>query len=819
MAHVPCLITVQGWKKFVLVLICLCILIYCITSLFSHDRQMWDVNFNDWNVTGDNCGVTCKPEQHTFYIKTGDSNLYGPTICYDGKIYISNELKNYGRGLNILLIDDKTKKVTDIRSFDTYEDEAPLIRFLKKTVPENGIILVASFDDASQNLKEDSRRWLKLYGSKAVTDLSYREGFVMVGQRGLNEGLAVEFVVKKRNAAFAPYVEKAGCFDIPLGEQHSVELLLPDVLYKQEISMGEVLLNCGYEGVCQADSFPVRIDTGQSDKISFQICVNGHVMMSDALNKGGRGFNVLVIDSVHLQPTATIHVDTYNYDSTDLEVFLESLNKGDIVIAVVRDEASRKLSHPAKELLNKLGSGHIQNLKFRDVWYFIGQNGINGFTTYEQISYAGVDGEWPKALENSFCVPKKITGRQIIPDPEVHRNDERRGFCKKYKGYYELCDPAHVDDIITPVKILSQQLETNKIYSTPILIIPGMNHNALVRTLQTTLMQPGINTDFVTIFWDEKFPEYGELAGLFKFQNQSIPGSLRYQDQVMKAISAGLRLFPEKDYFIVLEEDLLLTADFLNFMSQCVETLGMDESLIGVSAWNINGYDELSGNNSLMYRVEEFPGLGFMMKRSALKLLIEPQNFKTCCTHRVWIGWNVKPELEGEMLVPDVSRVFRQAIQGAGNTDEYIQAIFNRPRVANLQSDVLLTGMNKLTNTAYEELIVDDLKQSIVVLPGEITLCYQSGGFIKEFNQSSQGTPISVFYKQDHTHDYTLLNKLIKCFGFYVPDKYPPRNLHKGLFRYYFMKRNIYLVGSETIYYPYLPQDKISEVNPGTGGG
>ncbi|ESP04661.1 hypothetical protein LOTGIDRAFT_176331, partial [Lottia gigantea] len=143
----------------------------------------------------------------------------------------------------------KTKKVTDIRSFDTYEDEAPLIRFLKKTVPENGIILVASFDDASQNLKEDSRRWLKLYGSKAVTDLSYREGFVMVGQRGLNEGLAVEF-----------------------------------------------------------------------------------------------------------------------------------------------------------------------------------------------ISYAGVDGEWPKALENSFCVPKKITGRQIIPDPEVHRNDERRGFCKKYKGYYELCD-------------------------------------------------------------------------------------------------------------------------------------------------------------------------------------------------------------------------------------------------------------------------------------------------------------------------------------------------------------------------------------------
>lgn len=29
----------------------------------------------------------------------------------------------------------------------------------------------------------------------------------------------------------------------------------------------------------------------------------------------------------------------------------------------------------------------IQNLKFRDVWYFISQKGIKGFTLMEQVGY------------------------------------------------------------------------------------------------------------------------------------------------------------------------------------------------------------------------------------------------------------------------------------------------------------------------------------------------------------------------------------------------------------------------------------------------
>lgn len=45
-----------------------------------------------------------------------------------------------------------------------------------------------------------------------------------------------------------------------------------------------------------------------------------------------------------------------------------------------------RLGYMARELMNQLGSGLIQNLRFRDVWFFVGQKGIEGFTQLEQVS-------------------------------------------------------------------------------------------------------------------------------------------------------------------------------------------------------------------------------------------------------------------------------------------------------------------------------------------------------------------------------------------------------------------------------------------------
>ncbi len=39
----------------------------------------------------------------------------------------------------------------------------------------------------------------------------------------------------------------------------------------------------------------------------------------------------------------------------------------------------------------------------------------------------------------------------------------------------------------------------------------------------------------------------------------------------------------------MLEEDLLLSPDFMPFMALCLDTVDRDTSLAGAQAWNING--------------------------------------------------------------------------------------------------------------------------------------------------------------------------------------------------------------------------------------
>ena len=45
-----------------------------------------------------------------------------------------------------------------------------------------------------------------------------------------------------------------------------------------------------------------------------------------------------------------------------------------------------RLTQHTRELLNELGSSLVQNLQFRDVWYFVGQKAIHGFTTHEKVA-------------------------------------------------------------------------------------------------------------------------------------------------------------------------------------------------------------------------------------------------------------------------------------------------------------------------------------------------------------------------------------------------------------------------------------------------
>lgn len=63
-----------------------------------------------------------------------------------------------------------------------------------------------------------------------------------------------------------------------------------------------------------------------------------------------------------------------------------------------------------------------------------------------------------------------------------------------------------------------------------------MSHNSLRMTLETIVMQPGINPRLVYVCLDEKIDDLPPLVELFDFNYVKIDSSLSYKDIVHKSL-------------------------------------------------------------------------------------------------------------------------------------------------------------------------------------------------------------------------------------------------------------------------------------------
>ena len=80
------------------------------------------------------------------------------------------------------------------------------------------------------------------------------------------------------------------------------------------------------------------------------------------------------------------------------------------------------------------------------------------------------------------------------------------------------------------------------------------------------------------------------------------------------------RVFPDYDYAIIVESDLKVSPDIIEYMFSLGHLLHPDapesDSLVCVSAWNDNGMDWFTLDESRLFRTDFFPGLGWMIHRS-----------------------------------------------------------------------------------------------------------------------------------------------------------------------------------------------------------
>ncbi|XP_072306098.1 protein FAM3A isoform X1 [Eucyclogobius newberryi] len=194
------------------------------------------------------CGLSapCPAKHLAFRIVSGAANVIGPKICLEDKMLISSVKDNVGRGLNIALANGVTGELLGTKTFDmwaggnvststiywtTYgnmnylklqscsvSDVSDLLKYLRP-LHEGTLVFVTSFDDAATKLNDEARKLFEELGSTAVKELAFRDSWVFVGAKGIENKSPFEQRMKNSKTSnkyegWPESLEMDGCIPI-----------------------------------------------------------------------------------------------------------------------------------------------------------------------------------------------------------------------------------------------------------------------------------------------------------------------------------------------------------------------------------------------------------------------------------------------------------------------------------------------------------------------------------------------------------------------------------------------------------------------------
>ncbi|XP_041460368.1 protein O-linked-mannose beta-1,2-N-acetylglucosaminyltransferase 1-like isoform X1 [Lytechinus variegatus] len=752
----------------------------------------------------------CPVGQFAYKIQTGFQNKHRPEMCLDDDYGVFPQIE-MGRGLNILHIDEHTKKVKRKRSFDTYlhgnqkvseqvRNSADLIAFLDG-VPPRDVIMAVVFDDATNRLAPEAVRMFEdHFGSRQAHVLGYRSMWAFIGQKYVqHDGEHEKYTMKKPNEEWGAQTNVQGCFSIPLTP-------------KKESSKNEGMPYqnlCMVPRVCESNEVAVHVESGhlsKKAKIYPKVCVDGKTILSDhkieKVNPAKRGLNFLVVDPETAQVVSSGSFDTYDSALHDTKCadFLRSVGPGMMVIGTTFDEASRQLGYDTKRELQRLGAIKIQDLGYREMWAFVGQKGIKGLTPYEKVSEDFIDG-WGVKAEIWQCIPKFINGTSMT-DTKMGLK-KKTEFCQKYHpNFREMCSPVNIHRPVVPLQLDDESLASNPAYSTPIIVVPGSDLEALQLTLESLIAVPGLQNHLVVVVLEGNFAQPNELVGVYGFRVHYIKAKSQYIYTLLSGMEEAMGLFPKNEYFIIIEEYVEVAPDFLRYFSQTMHLLE-DETILSISAWNEHGFKHTSGDTGLLYRTDVFPGYGWLLRRTVWKNEIK-KNEMTCCVDQTWRGWlRDDSRKKRESIVPDVSRVKRSIKPGIYEDRPFLEEyLSNRTMTSDPSTEP--SRAFYLKQAEYENYIKQLIKEGIPLDRNLLIGCETVGKTSLNLSEFSRGA-YTLFYRQDSATDYRVLVKLSKCLGIYIYNDDTVRGLHNGVLRLVYQGQQLLLIGTKSPYYQYKP--------------
>ncbi|XP_069738390.1 protein FAM3A, partial [Phaenicophaeus curvirostris] len=160
--------------------------------------------------------VPAPPGHFAFRLLSGAANVIGPRICLEGRELMSSGKNNVGRGLNIALVNGVSGALIAAQAFDMWAgDNEELLKFLRP-LHEGTLVLVASYDDPATKLTEETRRLFGELGSAAAKELGFRDSWVFVGAKGVQDRSPFEQHVRNSRSSnkyegWPEALEMGGC--------------------------------------------------------------------------------------------------------------------------------------------------------------------------------------------------------------------------------------------------------------------------------------------------------------------------------------------------------------------------------------------------------------------------------------------------------------------------------------------------------------------------------------------------------------------------------------------------------------------------------